>query len=159
MTRNPKCWRDCLSLEKTCDRFLVCQNNCWLCFFPENGCKMKKCQVDCQKFFKYMGILCCSGGKFFQPNATGVYVFRFDCIFWSGLSSIMRAYPALLKLASDIRTRCFPGIDGFNVKWQASLRALLTESNMFINSDVMLIGTSVLKNLWNGFSFSVILGI
>ena len=27
----PECWRNCLCLEKMCDGFVVCQENCWLC--------------------------------------------------------------------------------------------------------------------------------
>ena len=63
------------------------------------------------------------------------------------LSSINRAYPALLKLASVIKTSCFQGMGCFSANSQASLRALLTESNVSFNSDVILIGTSVLSNL------------
>ena len=97
--------------------------------------------------FEYMDMLSCAGEKVFEPNATGAYVFRFDCIFWSGLSSIMRAYPALLKLASVFKTSCVPGMGCFNASWQASLRALLTESIVSFNSDVIFNGTSVLSNL------------
>ena len=95
---------------------------------------------------EYMDILSSAGEKIFEPNATGAYVFRFDCIFASGLSSIVRAYQALLKLASVIKTSCFPGMGCFNAKAHASLRALLTESNVSLSSDVKLIGTSVLSN-------------
>ena len=31
--------------------------------------------------FEYIDILSCAGEKIFEPNATGTYVFRFDCIF------------------------------------------------------------------------------
>ena len=57
----------------------------------------------------------------------------------------MRAFPAPLKLASVIETSCFTGRSCFSATSQASLRALLTESNISFNSDVMLIGSSVLR--------------
>ena len=88
-----------------------------------------------------------AGERTFDPNATGAYVFLFDWIFWSGLSSTMRASPALLKLASVIKTSSLPGIGSFKASSQASLSALLTESKVSFNSDVMLIETSVLNNL------------
>ena len=59
----------------------------------------------------------------------------------------MRAYPALLKLASVSKASCFPGMGCFRANWQASLRALLTESNVSFNSDLILDGTSLLSNL------------
>ena len=30
---------------------------------------------------EFMDILSCAGEKIFEPNATGAYVFHFDCIF------------------------------------------------------------------------------
>ena len=59
----------------------------------------------------------------------------------------MRAYPALRKLASVIKTSSFPGMGCFSANWQVSLRALLTESNVSYNSDIMLFGTSGLSEL------------
>ena len=59
----------------------------------------------------------------------------------------MRAYPALLKLASIIEMSCFPGMGCFSANWQASLRALMTESKVSFNSDVVLIEISVLSSL------------
>ena len=59
----------------------------------------------------------------------------------------MRAYPALLKLASVIKTSWFPGMGCFSANLHALLRAVLTDSNVSFKSDVMLIGTSVLSNL------------
>ena len=95
-----------------------------------------------------MDNLSCAVEKIFEPNATGACVFRFDCIFWSGLSTIMMAYPALLKLASVNKTSCLPGMGCFSDNSQTSLRAFLTESkNVSFNSDVMLIGTSILSTL------------
>ena len=94
--------------------------------------------------FEYMDILSSAGEKNFEPNATGLYV---DCIFLPGLSSIIRANAALLKLASVIKASCFPGMGCFNANSQASVKALLTESNVSFNSDVILIGTSILSNL------------
>ena len=60
---------------------------------------------------------------------------------------MIRAYPALLKLASVIKTNCFPGIGCLSASWHASLSALLTESKVFFSSEVMLIGTSAFKSL------------
>ena len=71
----------------------------------------------------------------------------------------MRAFPAFLQLASVNIASCFPGMGCSNANWQASLRALLTVSIASMNSDVRLVGTSVLSNLLNGLSFSAILGI
>ena len=142
-----ECWRHCFCLEKMCDGFVVCQNNCWLCCFPGNVCKLTKCHVDCHKLFCIHGHLSCAEEKIFEPNATGAYLFRFDCIFWSGLFSIKKACSARLKLASLIKTSCFPGMGCLSANWQVSLTALLTESNISVNSDVILIGTSVLSNL------------
>ena len=137
-----------LCLEKTCEGFIVRQDNCWLYFFPQDMCKLKKRHLFCQKLsFEYMENLSCAGRKISEPNGTEAYVFRFDCIFWSGLSSIMRASLTLLTVASVIKTRCLPGMGCFNATWQASLRALLTESNVSFNSDVILNGTSVLSAL------------
>ena len=81
----------------------------------------------------------------FDPNATGAK-FSFFWIFRSGLSSIMKAKPAVLQLASVIRTSCFSGLGCFNASSQASLSALFNESKVFLNSDVMLTGTSALKS-------------
>ena len=67
--------------------------------------------------------------------------------FLSGLSSFMRALPALLKLASVIRTSCFPEMGCFNASSHASLSALLTESKVTFSSEVMLIGTSAFKSV------------
>ena len=97
--------------------------------------------------FEYTVIFSCAGEKIFEPNDTGAYSFRFHCIFWSGFSSIMRAYPALLKSASVIKTSCIPGMGYFKANSQAPLRVLMTESNLSFNSDVMLIGTSLLSTL------------
>ena len=47
-----------------------------------------------------------------------------------------------MKLASVIETRFFPGIGRFNVSSQASLSAMFNESNVYFNSEVMLIGIS-----------------
>ena len=47
----PQCWRNSFCLEKTCDRFVICQDNCWLRCFIEIVCKLKKCHVNRQKFF------------------------------------------------------------------------------------------------------------
>ena len=105
-----------------------------MCANSRNALYMAKKSFECKD------ILSCAGEKIFEPNATGAYVFRFDCIFRSRLSSIMRAYPALLKLASVIKTSCFPRLGCFSAKWPASLRAFLTESIVSLNSDVFLIG-------------------
>ena len=139
----PQGWWNCFGLKKSCDGFFVGQNNRWFRCFPQYVCKLEECHVNCQKFFWVNGHLQLCRGEIFEPNATGAYVFRFDCIFWSGLSSIIRAYPALLKLASVIKTSCFPGMGCFSTSSQASLRAWLTESNVYFNSDVILIGASV----------------
>ena len=71
----------------------------------------------------------------------------------------MRACPALLKLASANKTSCFPGLGCFIANLQSSLRALLTESDVSFNSDVILIGASVLSSFSNGLGLSAILGI
>ena len=65
----------------------------------------------------------------------------------------MRAYPALLKLASLLRMSSLPGISCFTANWQASLKALLTESNAAFNSDVIMIGTPVFKQIIERFRF------
>ena len=59
----------------------------------------------------------------------------------------MSAYPALLKLASVIRTVCFPGMGCFNARLQLSLSVLFTESKTSSNSELMLSGTSAFKSL------------
>ena len=100
-----------------------------------------------------MNILSCAGEKFFETDATGAYTLRFDCIICSGLSSIMRANPALLKLASVFKTSCFPGMGCLSTNSQASLRAFLTESIVSFNSDVMLIGTCGFKHFVEWFYF------
>ena len=111
---------------------------------------MQAREIPCRlpkKSFEYMDNLSCAGEIIFEPNATGAYTFRFDSISWSGLSSTMKAYPALLKLVSVIRTSCFPGMSCFSANWQASLRAFLTEWNVSFKSDVILIGTSSSRKL------------
>ena len=87
-----------------------------------------------------MDILSTAGEKLLEPNGTGAFIFRFDCIFWPGLTSVMSTNPVLLKLASVIRTSCFPEMGCFSANSQASLRVLLTESNISFNSNVKLIG-------------------
>ena len=72
------------------------------------------------------------GRKFLSQMPQG-YTFSILTVFFGRHCprSIIRAHPALLKLASVITTSCFPGMGCFNANWQASLRALLTESNIF----------------------------
>ena len=100
----------------------------------------------------------CAGEKVFDTNGTGAKVFLVDWIPWSGLSSIMKAKPTLLKLVSVNKTSCFPGMGCFNASWHASFSALLTESKFSSNSDVLLIETFVFKKLQSGLSFQAILG-
>ena len=134
----PKCWQNFLCLEKNVWR-ICCPSEQLLALLlprecvqtPERPCKLPRSLLCIWTFWL-------ARGKKFEPNATETYVFSFDCIFWSGFSSIMRAYPALLKLASVFKKRCFPGMNFSNSNSQASLRAFLAK---------MLIGTSVLSNL------------
>ena len=64
-----------------------------------------------------------------------------------GLLSIMRAKPALLKLASVIKISCFPAVGCFNASSQASIFGLFTESKVSFNSDVILIENSAFKSV------------
>ena len=73
--------------------------------------------------------------------------FRSHWIFLSGLSAVIRAYPALLELASDIEISCFPGRGGFSAHSQASLSNLFTESKVSFSSDVLMYGFSVFSSL------------
>ena len=112
ITGIPQCWWSCFRLEKTFEKLVVvvCQNNCMLWCFPSNEFKFKKFHVHCQKNFELMDFLSWVRGIIINPNATRAFIFRFVSIFWSGLSWIRRAYPALLKLASVLRTSCLPGM-------------------------------------------------
>ena len=71
--------------------------------------EFKKCHVKCQNFFRVDGHLEFCRGNDFRSERYRAHVLRFQCIFRSVLSSVMGAYPAPLKLASVIRTNCFPG--------------------------------------------------
>ena len=73
--------------------------------------------------------------------------FALICFYLSGLSSIIRAYPSLLKLESVIKTSYFPSRSCFGKKSQASLSALLTESKVSLSSQFMLIGVSASNRL------------
>ena len=97
--------------------------------------------------FGNMDIFSCSELNIFDPNATEANVFRFDCIFSKGLSSIMRAHRALLMLASALRTLA-------SLEWFVSVpnpnhhsAVFLTVSNVSFNCDARLFSTSVLSNL------------
>ena len=98
----PECWWNCLCLENTCDGLIVCQNKCWLCS-PQNVCKLEKCHVKCQKLLlKKWTFWVARGRKSLSQTPPG-RTFSVLTIFWSGLPSVMTAYPALLKLASVIK--------------------------------------------------------
>ena len=60
--------RNCFHLEKRCDRFFICQNNCWFCCFPQNLCKLMKCHVICQKLFLVCGHLELRGGEYVRAK-------------------------------------------------------------------------------------------
>ena len=99
------------------------------------------------KIFEWIDILSYAGEKIFDPNATGAYVAVFDWVFWSGLSSTMRALPALLKLATVIKKKSFQRMDCFFASLQAWLSALFTESNNSLIFHDLSIGVSASSSL------------
>ena len=64
-----------------------------------------------------------------------------------GYLPIIRAEPAHLKFLLAIRTSCCSGMSCFNANLQVSISVYSTQSKVSFNSDVMLIGTSALRNL------------
>ena len=141
-------WWNCFHLEETHDWLVICQNVCQFRCFSWKVCELNECDVGCWKFFRVKGYFSFSAWeKTFDPNATGVHVLRFDWIFWSGLFSIMREQPALLKLALVMRTSCLPGVGCFSANSHALLSASFFESNVPLSSDVRLTGTSDLRKL------------
>ena len=78
-------------LEESRDWNVICQNDCWFCGFPQNVCNFKSCYVNCPEIFRGEEYLEFGRWEVYHPNNTGAYASRFDCIFWSGLSSTMRA--------------------------------------------------------------------
>ena len=90
--------------------------------------------------------------KFFLIRTLKVHRF-FSLIgsFSFGLSSIMRVYPVLLKLASAKKTSCVPEMGCFMANSQAALTVLFTESkDFFLISGVILNGTVLLKAFRRG---------
>ena len=68
-----ECWRDRLCLEKAGDGLVVRQNNCWLCCFLQNVCKLEKCHLYCQKFFWVYGhFKLCWGENFWVKRHGGL---------------------------------------------------------------------------------------
>ena len=92
-----------------------------------------------------MGILICAGEKIFNSNAMAANMFCFDCVFLSGLISIMRASPAPLKLASVSRTICFPGMGCSNANSNESFFLLFIESKVSVSSNMTLIAVFALS--------------
>ena len=67
----PECWWNCLCLEEACDGLVVCQDNCWLCCFPQSVCKLEKCNIYCQIFFWVYGHFKLCGGESFWAKCHG----------------------------------------------------------------------------------------
>ena len=97
---------DSVPLVQMCDRIVFCQNNCWLCCFPQIIRKLKKFHVSSQKFFWVNGHLELCGGENFRVKRHGGCTFSAltvsfdrDCLqswgniqhFWSWQPSIGRA--------------------------------------------------------------------
>ena len=80
----PLRWWKSFSLEKTGDQFIVRKDKRWYCFFPQKMCKLKKCHVDCQKFFWVNWHLEVGGGKDFWSKHDGreSFSFRLDFMVW-----------------------------------------------------------------------------
>ena len=54
----------------------------------------------------YIDSFICVGLNVLESIAIGAYVFRLDWSFWLGSCSIMIAYPAAVKIASDMTMSC-----------------------------------------------------
>ena len=63
----------------------MCQNNCWLCCFPQNVCELKKCDANCRNFFCVYGHLQMRRGENFQSKRHGGVGFPHSLYFWIGI--------------------------------------------------------------------------
>ena len=77
----PQCWWNCFQSEESCDWFFICQKVCWLCCFPQNACKLKKCHLYCQEFSRADGPLGLRRGDGFRFKRHGDVRFAFRLFF------------------------------------------------------------------------------
>ena len=93
-------------------------------------------------------MLSCSGENTFtfEPNATGAKVFLLEVNFFSSCSSIISAYPDVLKLASAMMTYCRPVIGCLSASPQASANAVLMALYTSSSSSVIVSCVSILRS-------------
>ena len=77
----PQRWWICFRLEESCDWFVVCQNDCWPCCFPQNVCKLKKCHIKCHEIFGVDGVFELRTGEDFRSKRHGSVHFAFRLYF------------------------------------------------------------------------------
>ena len=121
----PECWEDHFRLKKACYGTIVCEDDHWKGTTPMRCPNSTKANYMERKSFASIDIFVCVGLKVFEPNAIGAYVFCLDWSFWFGSSSIIRANPAAVKLASDMTISCLFFSGCFKANWQDFSRSLL----------------------------------
>ena len=101
-------------------------------------------------FLQQMNALSGAEETSFNPNARGEYVFRLDALmsfFLVRLKLIPGGIASASKHASVIIRNCSSGKSFLSASSQASLSTLVTESDVSLSSDVMLIGSSSFGSL------------
>ena len=104
---------------------------------------LEECMINCQELFAvYRHFELCE--KTFESNATEAKVFFLEGNFFPSCSSIISAYPDVLKLASAMMTYWHPVIGCLSASPQASASAVLIALYSSSSSSVTVSCVSIL---------------